>query len=125
KIHPTAGATVVGARPALIAYNVNLATSDISVAKKIAKVVRFAGGGLRFVKALGFELKDRGIVQVSMNMVNFEGTPLFRAFELVKREAERYGVNVLASEIVGLVPQAALNACADFYLRLENFNEEQ
>src|SRR5262245_20903814 len=94
KIHPTAGGTVVGARPALIAYNVNLATSDVSVAKKIAKVIRFAGGGLRYVKALGFELKDRNIVQVSMNMVNFEGTPLFRAFDMVKREAERYGVNV-------------------------------
>jgi glutamate formiminotransferase / formiminotetrahydrofolate cyclodeaminase len=125
KIHPTAGATVVGARPALIAYNDNLATSDVSVAKKIAKVIRFAGGGLRYVKALGFELKDRNIVQVSMNMVNFEGTPLFRAFEMVKREAERYGVNVLGSEVVGLVPQAALNACSDFYLRLENFSEEQ
>lgn len=125
KIHPTAGATVVGARPPLIAYNVNLATSDVKVAKQIAKVIRFAGGGLRYVKALGFELKDRGIVQVSMNMVNFEGTPLFRAFEMVRREAERYGVNVVGSEIVGLVPQAALNASADYYLRLENFSEEQ
>src|SRR5205085_9838115 len=86
---------------------------------------RFAGGGFRYVKALGFELKDRGIVQVSMNMVNFEGTPLFRAFEMVKREAERYGVNVLGSEIVGLVPQAALNACSDFYLQLENFSADQ
>jgi glutamate formiminotransferase/formiminotetrahydrofolate cyclodeaminase len=125
KIHPTAGGTVVGARYPLVAYNINLATSDINVAKKIAKVIRFAGGGLRYVKALGFELKDRGIVQVSMNMVNFEGTPLFRAFEMVRREAERYGVNILASEIVGLVPQAALNACSDFYLQLENFNEDQ
>ena len=125
KIHPTAGATVVGARPPLIAYNIDLATNDISVAKKIAKVVRFAGGGLRYVKALGFELKDRGIVQVSMNMVNFEGTPLFRAFEMVKREAERYGVRILGSEIVGLVPQAALNACTDFYLQLEGFSEKQ
>ncbi|MBK7996393.1 MAG: glutamate formimidoyltransferase [Blastocatellia bacterium] len=125
KIHPTAGAVVVGARPPLVAYNINLATSDIDVAKKIAKVIRFAGGGLRYVKALGFELKDRGIVQVSMNMVNFEGTPLFRAFEMVKREAERYGVNILGSEIVGLVPQAALNACSDFYLQLENFSPEQ
>lgn len=125
KIHPKAGATVVGARPPLIAYNVNLATNDVSIAKKIAKVVRFAGGGLRYVKALGFELKDRGIVQVSMNMVNFEGTPLFRAFEMVKREAERYGVRVLGSEIVGLVPQSALNACTDFFLQLEGFSEEQ
>ncbi|MBL8150662.1 MAG: glutamate formimidoyltransferase [Blastocatellia bacterium] len=125
KIHPTAGATVVGARYPLIAYNVNLATSDVSVAKKIAKVIRFAGGGLRYVKALGFELKDRGIVQVSMNMVNYTGTPLFRAFEMVKREAARYGVNVVGSEIVGLVPQGAINESADFYLQLENFSPNQ
>ncbi|MCS6886045.1 MAG: glutamate formimidoyltransferase [Acidobacteriota bacterium] len=124
-IHPTAGATVVGARPPLIAYNVNLGTEDVSIAKKIAKAVRFATGGLRYVKALGFELKDRKIVQVSMNMVNYEGTPLFRAFEMIKREAERYGVNVVGSEIVGLVPQAALNDCVDYYLRLENFSKDQ
>jgi glutamate formiminotransferase len=83
------------------------------------------GGGLRYVKALGFELKDRGIVQVSMNMVNYEGTPLFRAFEMIKREAERYGVAVVGSEIVGLVPQRALNAVADFYLQLEKFRYPQ
>jgi glutamate formiminotransferase len=125
RVHPTAGITAVGARPPLIAYNVNLGTSNIEIANKIARAVRHQSGGLRYVKALGFELKDRGIVQVSMNMVNYEGTPLFRAFELIKREAERYGVPVVGSEIVGLVPQAALNAVADFYLQLENFGENQ
>lgn len=125
RVHPTAGITAVGARPPLIAYNVNLGTSDIEIAHKIARAVRHQTGGLRFVKALGFELKDRGIVQVSMNMVNYEGTPLYRAFEMIKREAERYGVPVVGSEIVGLVPQRALNAVADFYLQLEGFTEEQ
>ncbi|HEX5732161.1 MAG TPA: glutamate formimidoyltransferase [Blastocatellia bacterium] len=125
RVHATAGITAVGARPPLIAYNVNLGTSDIEIANKIARAVRHLSGGLRYVKALGFELKDRGIVQVSMNMVNYEGTPLFRAFEMIKREAERYGVPVLGSEIVGLVPQGALNAVADFYLQLENFSEDQ
>ncbi len=125
RIHPTAGAVAVGARPPLIAYNVNLATEDLSIAKKIAKAVRGRDGGLQFVKALGFDLKDRQQVQVSMNLVNYEGTPIFRAFEMVRREAERYGVAVAASEIVGLVPQSALNACGDFYLRLENFSESQ
>lgn len=125
RVHPTAGLTAVGARPPLIAYNVNLGTSDIEVANKIARAVRHQTGGLRYVKALGFELKDRGIVQVSMNMVNYEGTPLFRAFEMIRREAERYGVAVVGSEIVGLVPQRALNAVADFYLQLESFSEEQ
>ncbi|HVF92525.1 MAG TPA: glutamate formimidoyltransferase [Blastocatellia bacterium] len=125
RLHPSAGITAVGARPPLIAYNVNLGTSDVEVANKIARAVRQQTGGLRYVKALGFELKDRGIVQVSMNMVNYEGTPLFRAFEMIKREAERYGVPVVGSEIVGLVPQAALNAVADFYLRLEEFTSEQ
>lgn len=125
RVHASAGITAVGARPALIAYNVNLATSDVEVANKVARAVRHLSGGLRYVKALGFELKDRGIVQVSMNMVNHEGTPLHRAFEMVKREAERYGVRVLGSEIVGLVPQRALNACSDFYLQLENFSEDQ
>ena len=125
RVHPTAGITAVGARPPLIAYNVNLGTADLEVAGKIARAVRHQSGGLRYVKALGFELKDRGIVQVSMNMVNYEGTPLFRAFEMVKREAERYGVPVVGSEIVGLVPQRALNAVADFYLQLEKFSEDQ
>lgn len=122
-IHPTAGATAVGARAPLIAYNINLETKDLNIARKIAQAVRGSSGGLQFVKALAIDLKDRGLVQVSMNLVNHEASPLFRAFELVRREAERYGVPVVGSEIVGLVPQAALNACADFYLRCENFHE--
>jgi glutamate formiminotransferase/formiminotetrahydrofolate cyclodeaminase len=125
RVHPTAGITAVGARPPLIAYNVNLGTDNVEIANKIARAVRHLSGGLRYVKALGFELKDRRQAQVSMNMVNYEGTPLFRAFEMVKREAERYGVPVVGSEIVGLVPQAALNDCGDFYLRLENFSANQ
>jgi glutamate formiminotransferase len=125
RVHATAGITAVGARPPLIAYNVNLATADLEIANKIARAVRHQSGGLRYVKALGFELKDRGIVQVSMNMVNYEGTPLFRVFEMIKREAERFGVAVVGSEIVGLVPQLALNAVADFYLQLEKFSEDQ
>ena len=125
RIHPTAGATAVGARFFLIAFNVNLSTNDISIAKNIAKAVRHSSGGYRYVKAMGFEIKERGIVQVSMNMVNYKGTPLFRVFETIKREAERYGVNVIGSEIVGLIPMEALIAVADFYLQLENFDEKQ
>jgi glutamate formiminotransferase / formiminotetrahydrofolate cyclodeaminase len=125
RVHPTAGITAVGARHPLIAYNVNLGTSKVEVANRVARSVRHQTGGLRYVKALGFELKDRGLVQVSMNMINYEGTPLFRAFEMIKREAERWGVPVVASEIVGLVPQQALNSVADFYLQLENFSEMQ
>jgi len=125
RIHPTAGATVVGARDFLIAYNVNLGTSNIDIAKRIAKAVRFSGGGLRYVKALGFEIRERDIVQVSMNLTNFRGTPIFRAFELIRTEAERYGVPVIGSEIVGLVPNDALVDVADFYLRLENFSRSQ
>jgi len=124
-IHPTAGATVVGARMPLIAYNINLNTNNIEIANKIARAVRHMSGGFRYVKALGFELKERGIVQVSMNLVNYEGTPIFRVFEAVKREAERYGVAVVGSEIVGLVPQAALDMCADYFLQVEKFNREQ
>lgn len=125
KIHPTAGATVVGARPALIAYNVYLNTSHVEVAKNIAKAVRYSGGGLRYVKGLGFEIKERHQAQVSMNLTNYEGTPIFRAFEMVKREAERYGATAASSELVGLVPQKALNQCAEFYLQLEKFSEDQ
>jgi len=125
EVHPTAGAVAVGARKILVAYNVNLGTPDVSVAKKIAKRVRAKGGGLAFVKALGFELKERGISQVSMNMVDFEKTPLYSAFELVKLYADRYGVPVIGSEIVGLVPQRALVDVADFYLKLEGFKPDQ
>ena len=123
--HPSAGATVVGARMPLIAYNINLATNRLDVAKKIAAAIRQSSGGFRFVKAAGFKLEDRGIVQVSMNLTNYEKTPIFRVFEVVKREAERYGVQVLESEIVGLVPAAALNAAAEYYLQIEGFKPEQ
>lgn len=123
--HPSAGASVFGARMPLIAYNINLATNRLDVAKKIATAVRHSSGGLRFVKAMGIELGDRDIVQVSMNLTNYEKTPVFRVFELVRREAARYGVTVLESEIVGLIPQAALTASAAWYLQLDGFNEGQ
>ncbi len=124
-IHPTAGATAVGARFFLIAFNVNLATNDIKIAKEIAKAVRHSSGGYRYVKAMGFEIKERGIVQVSMNMVNYRLTPLFRVFETIKREAERYGVNIIGSEIVGLIPMEAIVDVTRFYLQLEDFKDEQ
>ncbi len=123
--HQTAGATVIGARMPLIAYNVNLATHRLDVARKIAAAVRMSGGGLRYVKAMGIPLADRGIVQVSMNLTNYEKTPIFRVFDLVKREAERYGVQVLESEIVGLVPAAALRQSVEYYLQLEGFSGAQ
>ena len=123
--HPSAGAMVVGARMPLIAYNINLATNRLDVAKKIAAAIRQSSGGYRFVKAMGIALESRGIVQVSMNLTNYEKTPIFRVFETVKREAERYGVAVLESEIVGLVPSAALNAAAEFYLQMAGFSADQ
>lgn len=124
RIHPTAGAMAVGARLPLVAFNINLTTDDLSVAKKIARGVRGSDGGLLYVKALGLEMKSRGQAQVSMNLVNYELTPIFRAFEMVKREAARYGVAVAGSEIVGLIPQAALNACSEFYMQIENFSDD-
>jgi glutamate formiminotransferase len=123
--HPSAGASVVGARMPLIAYNINLATDRIDVAKKIAAAIRQSSGGFRYVKAAGFKLEDRGVVQVSMNLTNFEKTPIFRVFEAVKREAARYGVSILESEIVGLIPSAALAGAAEFYLQLEGFKPDQ
>jgi glutamate formiminotransferase len=124
--HPSAGASVIGARMPLIAYNINLATDRLDVAKKIAAGVRHSSGGYRFVKAMGVRLDDRGgIAQVSMNLTNYEKTPIFRVFETVKREAARYGVAVLESEIVGLVPSAALVSAAEFYLQLERFGGNQ
>ena len=122
--HASAGASVIGARMPLIAYNINLATSRLDVAKKIATAVRHSSGGLRFVKAMGIALEDRGIVQVSMNLTNYEKTPIFRVFELVKRESERYGVTILESEIVGLVPAAALTASAAWFLQMDSFTDE-
>ena len=120
RCHPTAGATVVGARKALIAYNVFLNTKDVDIAKKIAKAVRYSSGGLRYVKGAGFEV--RGLAQVSMNLTDFEQTPIARVFEFVKREAERYGVQPLSSEIVGLIPKKALEQAAEWFLQVENFD---
>ncbi|MFH1100974.1 MAG: glutamate formimidoyltransferase [Methanobacteriota archaeon] len=125
KMHPTAGATAVGARFFLIAFNVNLGTKDIKVAEKIAQVVRQSSGGYRYVKAKGFEIKERGIVQVSMNLTNYQKTSMFRVFETIKDEAERFGVPVIGSEIVGLVPLEALVDVSDHYLRLEKFTMDQ
>lgn len=125
RIHPTAGAVAVGARMPLVAFNVNLGTSNVSIARNIAKAIRFADGGLRYVKALGFELKEVGLVQVSMNLVNTKGTPIHRVFALIKSEAERYGVPILGSEIVGLVPMDALVDVAEHHLRLEGFERDQ
>lgn len=124
-IHPGAGAVAVGARLPLLAFNVNLGTGDVEVAKRIAKAIRFQSGGLRYVKALGFELKERGIVQVSMNLVNTWGTPVHRVFALIRDEAERYGVPIVGSEVVGLVCQDALVDVAEHALRLENFSRDQ
>ena len=121
RVHESAGAIVVGARPFLVAYNVNLQTDDISIARRIARAVRGRDGGLRYLKALGFKLESRGIVQVSMNLIDYEKTQLHHAFEAVRREAERYGVGVISSEIVGLVPQAALDRAAEYSLQIENF----
>jgi glutamate formiminotransferase len=120
KLHPTAGATVVGARKFLIAYNVFLNTPDVDIAKKIAKAVRFSNGGMRFVKGAGFLV--RGMAQVSMNLTDFEQTPVHRVFEMVKREAARYGVVPVSSEIVGLIPKKALEQAAEWFLQVENFD---
>ena len=125
KLHPTAGATVVGARKFLIAYNINLNTPDMSIANIIAKAIRFSSGGLRYVKAMGVELKARNLAQVSINLTDFEQTPMHRVYEMVKREAERHGVTTVGSEIVGLVPKKALEMTADFFLQLENFSPAQ
>jgi glutamate formiminotransferase/formiminotetrahydrofolate cyclodeaminase len=125
KVHPTAGVTVVGARKFLIAYNVNLNTSDVGIANKIAKAIRFSSGGLRYVKSMGVELKARNLAQVSINLTDFEQTPMHRVYEMVKREAERYGVMPVGSEIVGLVPKKAIEMAADFFLQLENFSPAQ
>jgi glutamate formiminotransferase/formiminotetrahydrofolate cyclodeaminase len=120
RVHPTAGAVVVGARKALVAYNIFLNTPDVDIAKKIAKAVRFSSGGLRFVKGAGFLV--RGLAQVSMNLTDFEQTPVHRVFEFVKREAARYGVIPVSSEIVGLIPKKALEQAAEWFLQVENFD---
>ncbi len=124
-MHPTAGAIVIGARNYLIAYNINLSTSDVSIAKKIAQRVRASSGGLMYVKALGIMLEDKNLAQVSMNLTNFEKTPILVVFNLVKTEAERYGVSIVGSEVIGLAPMKALLEAAVYYLRLEDFSEDR
>lgn len=125
KPHPSAGATAIGARKPLIAYNVNLNTSDLSIADHIAKRVRFIGGGLRCVKAIAVDLKERGIVQVSMNLTDYKKTSMYQAFEMVKLEARRYGVTIAGSELIGLAPIEAIADVAEYYLGIENFNHSQ
>lgn len=124
RLHESAGATVVGARKFLIAYNINLGTADVEIARRIAKTVRFSSGGFRYVKAMGVPLESRGLAQVSMNLTDFEQTPVHRVFEAVRTEAERYGVPVVGSEIVGLIPKKSLEMTADFFLRCENFHPD-
>jgi len=123
--HASAGAVVVGARMPLIAYNINLGTPDVEIARRIAKAIRQSSGGYRFVKAMGVLLEERGVAQVSINMTDYKKTPLFRVFETVRSEAARYGVSVIGSEIVGLVPSEALIDAADHFLRLEDFDPAQ
>ena len=122
KIHPTAGITAIGARMPLIAFNVTLETPDLEIAKSIAKAIRGSSGGFQYCKAIGIMLEDRNIAQVSMNMVNYEGTPLFYAYEMIRALADRYGVRILGSELVGMTPAKALIDCAEYYLKLENFH---
>ena len=123
--HPTACTVAIGARMPLVAYNINLSTPSLEIAHDIAKKIRFIGGGLRYCKAMGVELKDRGITQVSINMTDYTRTALYRAFELVRIEARRYGVSIVGSEIIGLVPMEALIDTASYYLGLENFSLRQ
>ena len=125
KPHPSAGVTAIGARMPLVAYNVNLDTDNLDIANDIARKVRHISGGLRYCKGIGIELKDRGCVQVSMNMTDYTKTALYRVFELIKIEARRWGVNVIGSEVIGLVPMEALIDAAAYYLRLEDFSMEQ
>lgn len=123
--HPTAGATAVGARIYLVAYNVNLGTSDVRIAKAIARALRAKSGGLQNVKALGVMLQERNLAQVTMNIVDPFQTPLYRVLEMVRMEAARYGVPVVGSEIVGLVPLTVILETARYYLQLENFRDDQ
>lgn len=125
EMNAKSGATAVGARVPLVAFNINLGTSNIEIADKIAKTVRFLGGGLRFLKAMGVKLEERNIVQVSMNLVNYEKTAIYRAYEMVKMEAQRYGVPVVGTEVIGLLPMKALIDCAEYYLQIEDFSMEQ
>lgn len=121
ELHPTAGAVAVGARPFLIAYNINLNTADLAVAQRIARAIRHSSGGFRYVKAMGVMLTSRNVAQVSMNLTNFEKTPVHRVFETVRNEAARDGVSITGSEVIGLIPRLALEMAADHFLRIENF----
>ncbi|GHT28340.1 glutamate formiminotransferase [Bacteroidia bacterium] len=123
--HPTAGAVTIGARNPLIAFNVNLGTNNLAIAGSIARKVRFIGGGLRYCKAMGVALEKQGIVQVSMNLTDYTQTSVYRVFELVKVEALRYGVPIVGSELIGLIPLAAIADTAAYYLRLDNFSVNQ
>lgn len=125
KIHPTAGVTAVGARMPLVAYNIDLDTDNIEIANKIARAIRHSGGGYRFIKAGGVEIPERGITQVTMNLTDYTKTAIYRAFEAVKMEARRYGVNVLGSEVIGLVPMEALIDTAAYYLGLYGFSMDK
>ncbi|WP_053955841.1 glutamate formimidoyltransferase [Inediibacterium massiliense] len=125
EIHKTAGVTAVGARMPLVAYNIDLDTKDIEIAKSIAKVIRHSSGGFRYIKAGGVEIKERGITQVTMNITDYTKTSIYRVFETVKMEAKRYGVNVLGSEIIGLVPMEALIDSASYYLGLYGFSMDK
>lgn len=124
-IHPTAGVTAIGARMPLVAFNINLNTPDVNIATEIAHKIRYINGGFRFVKSMGVMLEDRNIAQVSINMTDYTRTALYRVFETVKMEAQRWGVSVIGSEIIGLTPMAALIDCAEYYLRIENFSMDQ
>ena len=125
EVHPSAGAIAIGARMILVAYNVNLAHPDVTYAKEIGKAIRYKNGGFRYTKAMGFEIKARNITQVSMNMVNYIGTPIHRAFEFVKHESKRYGINVIGSEVVGLTPLRVLTHASEHFLHSSTITEDQ
>ena len=125
EVHPTAGITAVGARPPLVAFNINLDTDNVDIAKAIAATIRGSSGGYKYCKGIGLMLEDRNIAQVSMNLVNFEGTPIYRVMEAVRFEAKRWGVNVIGSELIGLAPAKALIASAEYYLQIENFDYDK
>ena len=125
EIHSSAGVTAVGARMPLVAFNINLDTNNKEIADKIARKIRHSGGGLRYCKAIGIDLKDKGIAQVSMNMTNYKGTSLYQVMEMVKFEAERFGVNIIGSELIGLLPSEALFDVAEYYLKLDDFDLNQ
>ena len=124
EIHPTAGIVAVGARFPLVAFNINLSTSDIEIANKIAKTIRESSGGMKWIKAIGVMLEDRNIAQVSINMINYTKTPMYRVFENVRFEAERYGVHIVGSEVIGVVPMDAMVDAAEYYLKVENFDKD-